>query len=375
MTEPAEGRPSVLHVLWGGDVGGVERLVSDLADAQSAHGVVGVALARSHGALVGELSARGLPVVDLGLGSGYDVRVGRVARAATKIRGWDVIHLHGFNVPLALVAIRAGRPIVFTDHGSAPRGGRRLMPDMVKRGLLALFLRRYVDAVTANSRYTAARTSKLYGVPRNEMTVVYNGVTMEALGPAGSVASDEGLVVAFLGRLVKFKRVDRLLEAAANIPPEQKVRFVVIGDGPLERQLRSLAHQLSLDDRVSFLGVRHDAASLLKSADILVQPSHGEPFGLAIVEACALGLLPITFADGGGALEVLPPDGRVVEDSDHLARTLQKLVGSAELSAEARRARSEWALKTFPIAKTAQGYEAVYRMALRMQAPRDAMSR
>ena len=362
MTEPVQGRPSILHVLWSGEVGGVERLVSDLADAQSAHGVVGVALAQSNGTLAAELSARGVPVVDLNLASGYDMRVGRLARAAMKIRGWDVIHLHAFNVPLALAAIRAGRPIVFTDHGSAPRGGRRLVPDLLKRGLLAFFLRRHVDAVTANSSYTAARASKLYGVQRGAMTVIHNGVTMEALGPAGNVARDEGLVVAFLGRLVRFKRVDRLLEAAASIPPQQKVRFVVIGNGPLEDRLRSLARRLSLDDTVSFLGVREDAASLLRGADVLVQPSQGEPFGLAIVEACALGLLPIIFADGGGAHEVLPPDGRVVDDSDHLARTLQELVGSAELSADARRARSDWALKTFPIDRTAEGYEAVYRL-------------
>ena len=50
------------------------------------------------------------------------------------------------------------------------------------------------------------------------------------------------------------------------------------------------------------------------TTEVLVQPSEGEPFGLAIIEACRQGALPIAFADGGGALEVLPPDGRIVVD-------------------------------------------------------------
>lgn len=357
-------RPSILHVVWSGEVGGVERLVRDLAGAQVADGAdVGVALARNHGGLAAALGTSGVPVVDLGISSGYDLRVGRLVRAASQVGAWDVVHLHGFNIPLALVAIRSGRPIVFTDHGSAPRGGRRLLPDMVKRVLLAIFLRRWVAAVTANSRHTATRASRRYGVPPTEITVIHNGVTTAVPRPAATVARDDGLVVAFLGRLVRFKRVDRLLEAAAAIPAQLRMRFMVIGGGPLEGELRSCAHRLSLDDRVSFLGMRSDVQSLLSVADVLVQPSQGEPFGLAIVEACALGLLPITFADGGGALEVLPPDGRVVKDVDHLARTLQELVGSAELSPEARRARAEWAVETFPIDNTARGYDAVYRTA------------
>jgi len=280
------------------------------------------------------------------------------------VAAWDVIHLHGFNVPLALVTIRADRPIVFTDHGSAPRGGRRAVWDLAKRGLLALFLRRRVQRATANSRHTATRTSTLYGVPDAKLSVVYNGVAMDGPVASGRVGDEGGLVVAFVGRLVDFKRVDRLLQAAARVPAGQSVRCLVIGGGPLEDELRSLARRLSLEGRVNFLGVRNDVASLLSGVDVLVQPSEGEPFGLAIIEGCALGLLPIAFADGGGALEVLPPDGRVVDDPEHLARTLQDLVGSAELSEEARRARSEWALETFPIAATAEGFDAVYRSAM-----------
>ncbi|HYP48608.1 MAG TPA: hypothetical protein VEQ61_08235, partial [Thermoleophilaceae bacterium] len=76
---------------------------------------------------------------------------------------------------------------------------------------------------------------------------------------------------------------------------------------------------------------------------------------------CVLGLLPIAFTDGGGALEVLTPDGRVVAGVEQLAATLRGLAGSPELSPEARQARSAWARRAFPIEATARGYDAVYR--------------
>jgi glycosyltransferase involved in cell wall biosynthesis len=355
----------VVHVLWDGQVGGVERLVRDLAEAQLAAGdSAGVALARDRGPLAAELTDRGVPVLELGLVSGYDLRPARLRDASARIRAWDVVHLHAFNLPLAIAATRSGRPIVYTDHGSAPRGGRRAMADAAKRALLARFIRRPGLSVAANSRHTAARAATLYGIPTGDVRVIHNGIAARWETSDESAGGRDALVVAFLGRLVHFKRVDRLLEAVASIPSDCPVRVLVIGSGPMESELRSLARRLGIGDRVAFLGLRQDAPSLLGQVDVLVQPSQDEPFGLAIAEACSVGVLPIAFADGGGALEVLPPDGRVVRDARELASVLEDLAGSAELAAQARRARAVWARETFPIERTAEGYQAAYRAVL-----------
>ncbi len=359
----------MVHVLWSGQVGGIERLVRDLAEAQVAAGdTAAVALARDQGPLAAELDERAVPVLELGLASGYDLRPGRLRQASARIRAWDVVHLHAFNVPLALAATRPGRPSGFTDHGSAPRGGRRALAEFGKRRLLAHFVRRPNVTVAANSRHTAARAGALYGIPRTEVTVVHNGVPATSDTSAERSGRRDALVVAFLGRLVHFKRVDRLLEAVASISSDCNVHVLVIGGGPLEAELSELARRLGVSDRVTFLGVRPDAAFLLRQADVLVQPSQDEPFGLAIAEACAVGVLPIAFADGGGALEVLPPDSHVVSDARELARVLQGLPGSPGLSADARRARAAWAREAFPIERTAGDYRSIYRSAVRLVA-------
>lgn len=359
---PSEARrATVIHVLWSGGVGGIERLVHDLARAQSDAGrSVGVAFARDEGAFSSSIRAAGIPVASLDIRSGYDLDPRRLRRAARELSGWDIVHMHGFNLPLALVAARSRRPLVFTDHGSVPAGRRRLLAARVKRRLLGLFATRYRVLVTANSRYTATRAVSECRLDPHRVQIVYNGIVQDPRNHAQE-RRDAGLVVAFVGRLVRFKRVERLIEAVARIDRAAEVRAIVVGTGPLEKELRALSARLRLNDRVTFLGARDDVPEILLGVDVLVQPSTAEPFGLAIVEGCSAGALPIVFDDAGGALEVLPPDGVVVRDVDELAAALSRLArGSDALAAEARRARAAFAGERFSISRTRDSFDAVY---------------
>jgi glycosyltransferase involved in cell wall biosynthesis len=170
--------------------------------------------------------------------------------------------------------------------------------------------------------------------------------------------------VAFVGRLVPWKRVDRIVEAVARAAGRQHVKVLVVGSGPEEQRLRSLVETRGLRDRIGFLGTRDDVDEILARTDVLVQPSTAEPFGLAIIEACGRGVLPIAFADGGGALEVVPPDGIVVSSVDELASVLSAIPASPRLGLEARRERARWARERFSIANTADAYLDLYRAAI-----------
>jgi glycosyltransferase involved in cell wall biosynthesis len=356
---------SLAHVVWSGRIGGVERLVCDLAAEQARIGLnVSVAFGQASGPFVQEMADVGVRIADLALANGRDLRLNRVGRGAALLRGSDVLHLHGFNLPMALIAVRSGRPLVFTEHGNFGVGRKLGYGDRVKRRLQARFLRRHVDIVGANSNHTADTLSRIYGIDRGAVTVVYNGVALNGDGLGGN-GDAKGLVnVAFVGRLAQVKRVDRLIEAVARARLGERLRVSIIGGGPLESELRSLAGVRGLERQVRFLGYRTNPSSLLTDVDVLVLPSEGDAFGLAIVEACAVGVLPIVFSDGGGVLETLPPDGIIVEDVDGLAAALDELFGSHLLSRDARRARIRWAAETFPIATTSEKYLSLYEAAL-----------
>jgi glycosyltransferase involved in cell wall biosynthesis len=355
---------SVIHVVWSGRVGGVERLVHQLAVRQREDGLaVSVAFGTARGPFVTMAQASGIPVIDLAIKSGYDLRPHRLRSASALLAAADVIHLHGFNIPLGSIAIASRRPIVFTEHGNFGLGRRIGFFERVRRLAQRRFVRRPDLCIAANSAWTAAKFSERYGIDRQSVRVIYNGIDDRSSPLRTSGVRDEGdLSVAFVGRLAGMKRVDRLLHGLAE---SRGARGVIVGEGPLEHELKALAASLGCESRVEFLGYRSDVDEVLRAADVLVQPSAEEPFGLAILEACRQGVLPIVFADGGGALEVIPPDGRVVRTPSELARTLDELAeDSAMRSAIARRSRAEWAVKSFPLSRCATEYRRLYGAAL-----------
>jgi glycosyltransferase involved in cell wall biosynthesis len=356
---------SVAHVLWSGNVGGIERLVCDLAAEQVAQGLeVTVAFARTEGPFVQEVRDRRARVVDLRLSSGSDLRPDRILHGAKALAEVDVLHLHGFNVPLAAIARRARKPIVFTEHGNFSLGRSLGVQGRVKRHLQRRFLQHSIDVLTANSVYSAARLSEIYGISSDSIVVVYNGTAVDGNVGAQKRRPSAVLHTVFVGRLVEFKRVDRAIKAVALARRRDAILLDIFGGGPLEVPLRRLAASVGSGARIKFHGVRADVRAAVANADVLLLPSEQEPFGLAALEGCAQGALPIAFADGGGVLEVLPPDGIVVENVDDLARVLDGLIGSHAISDDARRRRAEWARRRFPISATANRYLELYGKAI-----------
>jgi glycosyltransferase involved in cell wall biosynthesis len=356
---------SIAHVVWSGEVGGIERVVHDLALEQVRQGQqVSVVFGQAKGPFAAAIANTGARIADLRLRAGYDLRPKRIAWGASTARNADIVHLHGFNVSIAALALMARRPIVFTEHGTFGLGRRLGLKDAMKCTMKRSFLRYRVHELVANSAHTADRLSALYGVDRSRVTVIHNGFKGDRVFEPLERTRD-CLTVAFVGRLVPFKRVDLLLRAVAKLPRTADVEVVVVGDGPLKRELAALAEKLRLGDVVRFTGFRSDIGSVLSVADVLVQPSADEPFGLAVLEAAAYGALPVVFADSGGALEVLPDDGLIVDDVDCLAETLEALKTSAALGNVARRYRADWARANFSIDQVAQKYLRVYQRACR----------
>ncbi|MCF8565737.1 glycosyltransferase family 4 protein [Alicyclobacillus tolerans] len=120
-------------------------------------------------------------------------------------------------------------------------------------------------------------------------------------------ALEEEQIVLFVGRLVQEKGVHTLLEAAPKILSEQtNVKFVIVGTGPVEAELRDLAHRSGLGHKVHFTGFISDEERnhLFNIADLAVFPSLYEPFGIVALEAIAAGT-PVVVSDIGGLADVV----------------------------------------------------------------------
>lgn len=109
------------------------------------------------------------------------------------------------------------------------------------------------------------------------------------------------LRIAFLGRLVPYKGADLLLEAAEPLLRQDRARLDLLGDGPERAPLREAVARQGLTDRVRLPGwIPHrEVAAALRQASVFAFPSIREFGGGVVLEAMALGLVPVVVDYGG----------------------------------------------------------------------------
>lgn len=229
-------------------------------------------------------------------------------------RGYDVIHTHNTYPHLyATVAARlAGIPIVINT-----RHGQRIGHDRKSQTLFRL-ASRWVDRIVAVSDDAARLTVESDGVPAHKVTRIWNGIDTRNFHPHPAAMRPARPIAIAVGRLSPEKGLNTLIEAVAvaiGVVPELELR--IVGDGAQRGELRRLARRLHVDDRVTFLGERHDVPRLLAEAGFYVTSSLSEGISLTLLEAMAVGL-PAIATDVGGTREVIPDAtvGRLVPPGD-----------------------------------------------------------
>jgi len=137
-----------------------------------------------------------------------------------------------------------------------------------------------------------------------------NAIDVRKFPPTAKAMSNDGVLrIAFVGRLVPLKGVDMLIEAAAPLAREGRVEVDIIGDGPERAKLADMIKAESLENHVKLEGwVPHaELAQRLQQSDVFAFPSVREFGGGAVLEAMALGLVPVVL-DHGGPVELVPKE-------------------------------------------------------------------
>lgn len=181
------------------------------------------------------------------------------------------------------------------------RGAYKLLP-----GYAAT--RRFASALITGSRDTRAQIAAQYRdksvyIPEN--AVDPRRFTRQRTGPVTLP-----LRIAFVGRLTLYKGADMLIEAAAPLVRAGKAKLDVIGDGPQSGALRALAAEQQLPSDIFAGWVKHDELQKrLSESDVFGFPSIREFGGAVVLEAMALGLVPIVIDYGGPGELVSPQTG------------------------------------------------------------------
>jgi glycosyltransferase involved in cell wall biosynthesis len=374
---PTHATPlNILHVVDSLEFGGLERVVTELAQAQKDHGHrVTVFSINTTDGLTPELQAAGIEVVVGHKSRSLDVNVLKQIRRLALDRPMDVVHAHNF-VPnyyaaVAMLGSLKAPPLVSTCHDMGDRLSNRRLRWIYRLSLLrtrrvAMVGQQVHDRYVASGMVRAdAAQTVLNGVPVHR----FIGSPQRRASARATLGLAPDLpVMACVGRLVELKNQSLMIECMPHLLHRHpSLRLLVIGEGPLDAELRALARARGVNAQVDFLGRRSDVADLLPAMDIFALPSQTEGLSIALLEACATGLAVVASAVGGNP-EIIH-DGQTgllvpANDQQALCEALQGLLDDTALRQRLGRQASSWVTEHGSIDALRATYDEFYRQAM-----------
>ena len=222
--------------------------------------------------------------------SGTARNLGRMHRTIQQtMRAERVDWVIGFNpVPWgsigAVAAMRRGVPTVLSLIGS---DFRQLNRPAARP--LWLVLKRADHITVTGARMRDGLLAE--GVPESRVHVLPHVVDTERFAPGADPPTFD---IVSVGQLIHRKRMDLLIEAVRILRVRGlRATLGILGQGPLEGELRTLIQRSGLTDQVTLLGYREDVESVLQQGRIYALASEWEGVPFALIEAMSAGLVPV----------------------------------------------------------------------------------
>ncbi len=279
---------------------------------------------------------------------------------------FDLVHTFGFysNLFALPMAHFAGVPVVIGSRRNTAAAWTPRQLAASKRAFL------WSDMVVANS--DSARDELVVdGIPKDRVRTVRNGLDLDRFTPQDKAEarrklgwSEKDLLVSVVASLLPKKDHRTLIAAAPEIVKQvPNVRFMLIGSGPLEQELRQQAEKNGVANNVVFLGERRDIPEILSAVDMSVLPTRVESLPNVVMEAMSAGRAVVA-SDVGGCGELIE-DGKTgflvkAQDPQALAQAILRLLQNADLREQMGRAARAHAEAEFSIQRSVERFQNIY---------------
>jgi len=287
-----------------------------------------------------------------------------------------ILHAHDWLVAYAARALKhAWRiPLVATIHATEYGRNHGLHNDIQRHiSDIEWWLTYESWRVICCSHYMEGELEHVFQIPRDKIKVIPNGVDhtnfkiRESNARRSDYAAPDEKIVFYVGRLVREKGVQVLLDAAPEILAHHpQTKFVIAGKGPFMDSLKKQAMFNGIANRVYFTGYINDTVrnNLYSWADVAVFPSLYEPFGIVALEAMA-ARTPVVVSDCGGLGEIVNHgvDGlkAYTGDSHSLAQNILAILKQPQLGVKLKENAYKRILDEFNWGRIAWQTASVYR--------------
>jgi N-acetyl-alpha-D-glucosaminyl L-malate synthase BshA len=220
----------------------------------------------------------------------------------------DVLHVH-YAIPHASAAYSAKQilktkeidlPFITTLHGTdiTLLGKDKSFQPVIE------FAINQSDAVTAVSESLKKDTYQFFDIKKN-IEVIPNFIDpslyrfAKDLELRSQFADEDDVVITHISNFRKVKRVDDVIRIFEGVQQQVSAKLLMVGDGPELHQVKNLARELGISDKVFFLGKSKRIEQITSISDVFLLPSETESFGLVALEAMASGVAVVSSNVGG----------------------------------------------------------------------------
>ena len=243
----------------------------------------------------------------------YETELASKLVDVVKYENLDLLHVH-YAIPHASAAFMAQQilktqgitiPFITTLHGTdITLVGKDPSFEPVIR-----FCINASNAVTTVSQSLKNDTIKYFGIERkihvipNFIHIQENSTNFGHQELRQKYANKDEKIICHISNFRPVKRIEDVIKIFALIDQQIDAKLILVGDGPDRYMAEKLSRELGLIDRVIFFGKVRDTNHILPIADLFLLPSETESFGLAALEAMAVGV-PVISSNTGGIPEV-----------------------------------------------------------------------
>lgn len=276
-------------------------------------------------------------------------------------------HLIGSNVYCSLAGMISRIPVISTIHGFVD------MDRYDNLARLRLFIiSRGSKRIVFVSNHLRDHYLKNFRINEQKAVTICNGIDLEVYRKKKNddVRKSLGLnsshmLIGSIGNIRESKGYDHLMHAAAQVVQKYpNCRFLITGEGSglIFEHLLALKSRLGLDNKVFFLGYRHDVLKILNNLDIFVLPSKSEGFSIVTLEAMAC-MVPVVATKSGGPEEIVVNcSGLMVrpEDNSELASAIIRMIEDNDLRRNCTQTALDIVIKKFSKHKMLDDYARTY---------------